>query len=89
MVGIGNADIRRRIGLNVGDNVVVNTAIVGIQTQLNLDVGIKCFKIGNRLLIYARLSDVGIVLGPEGQLVLLVFKGVRMKLIPCSTANFM
>ena len=40
MVGISNADIRRRIGCDIGYDIVVNLAVIRIQAQIDGDVRI-------------------------------------------------
>ena len=70
MVGIGDAHIGGGVGGNVGDHVVVNAAVIGIKPQIDLDIGVKCLKIGDGLLINGHLGQVGVVFCPEGDLVL-------------------
>ncbi len=76
MVGIGNADIRRRVSCNVCDNIIINSAVIRIKTQVYAYIWVELLKISNRLLIDFGLRPVGIVLCPEGQLVL--FAGIKV-----------
>ena len=70
MVGIGDAHIGRGIRGDVGNHIVVNSAVVGIKPQIDLDVGVERFKIRYRLLVDAHLGHIGIVFGPEGDLII-------------------
>ena len=72
MVRIGNADIRRRLGGNICDNVVVYLAVIGIQPQVHGNVRIQLFKIRDRLLINIGLALVRVIFCPKRQLVLLL-----------------
>ena len=69
MIGIGDADVGRGAGGNVGDNVVIDLAVVGVQAQLDPDVGIERLEIADGLLIDLGLGFVGVVLGPEADLI--------------------
>ena len=69
MVGIGDADIRCRIRRDVGDDIVIDLSVIGIQFQIDFDIRIDRFKIGDRLLVDVDLIDVGIVLRPERDLI--------------------
>lgn len=69
MVGVGDAHVGGGAGGDVGDDVVVDLAVVGIQAQLHLDVGVELLEIGDGLLINVSLALVGVVLGPEGDLI--------------------
>jgi hypothetical protein len=70
MVGIGNADVRGRIGSNIGNNVLINETVIGIQLELDLDIGVDRLKIGNRFSVDALLGGVVFVFCPEGDLVI-------------------
>ena len=72
MVRIGNADVRRRPGGNIGDNVVVYLSVVGIQPQVYRNIRIQGLEIRDRLLVNVRLTLVRVIFGPKGQLVLLL-----------------
>ena len=58
MVGISDTDIRRRISRDVRDYVVIDLVVIGIQTDIYIDIGIEPFKICYRLIIDIRLIDV-------------------------------
>ena len=70
MVGIGDAHIGGGVGGDVGDHIVINAAVIGVKPQIDLDIGVKGLKIGDGLLINSHLGQVGVVFGPEGDLVL-------------------
>ena len=75
MIGIGDADIGRRPCGNIRDHVVVDIAVIRVQTKVHGNVRIQLLKIRDGLLVNLRLVDVRIVLRPEGDLVLL--RGVK------------
>ena len=68
MVGIGNADIGGGVRSDVGDHIVVNFPVIGVQPQVHGDIGVQRFKIGDGLLVDGHLGQVGVVLCPEGDL---------------------
>ena len=68
MVRIGNTDIGRRVGGDVGDDIIVDLAVIRIQAHIDFDVGIDRLEVRDGLFIYGGLGLVGIVLGPEGEL---------------------
>ena len=70
MVGIGYAYIRRCVGCNVCDNVVIYFAVVRIKPKAYFYVWVEQFKVAYGLLVYPCLVLIGIVLGPEGKLIL-------------------
>ena len=70
MVRISDADIGSGVRGDVGDNVVIQPSIIGIQPQIDFDIGIELFKTGNGLLVDLHLRQVGIVFCPEGDLVI-------------------
>ena len=70
MVRVGNTDIGRCIGGDIGDDVVVNGAVVRIGTDIHMNVGVEGLKVLNGLFIDLDLGLVGIVLGPEGNVVI-------------------
>ena len=72
MVGIGDADIGRGIGGNIGDHVIVYSAIIRIQPQVHSHIGIEGLEILDGLLIDSGLGLVGVVLGPKGDLIILL-----------------
>ena len=61
MVRIGDADIRGGIGGNIGDNVIIDSAVVRIQAQVYRNIGIKRLKVLNGFFVNIRLGLVGIV----------------------------
>ena len=71
MVRIGDADIGRRLGGDVGDDIVVDLAVIRIKPQVYVDIGIQCLKVPDGLLINGRLADVRIIFRPESDLVFL------------------
>ena len=69
MVGVGDTHVGGGAGGDVGDDVVINFAVVGVQAQLHVDVGVKLLKVGNGLLVDVGLALIGVVFGPEGDLI--------------------
>ena len=70
MVRIGDAHIGGSIGCDIGDDIIVDTAVIGVKPQIHGDIGIQRLKIRNGFLVNIRLGHVGIILGPEGDLVI-------------------
>src|SRR5699024_9622754 len=70
VVGVGDADVGGGAGGNVGDDIVVDVAVVGVEAQGHRDVGIEGLEILNGLLVDVGLVLVGVVFGPEGDLVI-------------------
>ena len=70
VVRVGDADVRRRVRGDVGDDVVINFSVIRIQLQIHRDVWVKGLKIGNCLLIDIGLGLVRIVFRPEGKLII-------------------
>ena len=68
VVGIGDADIGGGVRCDIGNDIVVNLAVVRIQPQIYRDIGIQRFEVRNGLLVDLHLGHVGIVLCPEGNL---------------------
>ena len=78
MVGIGDADVGCGPGGDIGDHVVVDLSIVCIQPQVYRDIGIQGLEILNGLFVNVRLTLVGVIFGPEGDLICFCFiKGLR------------
>ena len=75
MVRVGDAHIGCGVRGDVGDHIVVDLAVVGVQPQIHGDVGVQRLKIRDGLLVDGHLGQVGIVLGPEGNLIM--FPGVK------------
>ena len=69
VVGIGDADVGRGVGGDVGDDVVVDLAVVGVQAHGHGDAEIQRLKGFDGLLIDGRLGLVGVIFGPEGDFV--------------------
>ena len=69
VVGVGDADVGGGVGCDVGDDVVVDFAVIRVQPEIHGDVGIQRFKVRNGLLVDVHLSHVGIVFCPEGDLI--------------------
>ena len=90
MVRIGDAYIGGGVGGNVGDHIVIDPAVVGVQPQVHGDTGVELLKVRNGLLVDIGLGNVGIVLGPEGDLIAAAFvEGFRNgegALISCPVA---
>ena len=69
MIRIGDAHIRRGIRSDVGNHVIIDLAVIRIQTQIHGDIRIKIFKILNRFLIDGRLVLIGVIFGPESDFI--------------------
>ena len=69
VIRVGDADIGCRIGGNIGNDIVVNFAVIRVQVQVYRDIGIQGFKICNGFLVDFRLGFVGIIFRPEGDLI--------------------
>ena len=84
MVRVGDAHIGSGIGGDVGNHILINPAVIGVQLQIHLDIGIQRLKVRNGLFIDIDLIDIGIILGPEGNFILPGFvKAIRhFKSIP-------
>ena len=88
MVRVGDAHIGGGICGDVGDHIVVNSRVVRIQPHIHGDVRIQLFKIPDGLLINGGLPLVGVVLGPEGNGVLLCgVKGFRHRVVKLRRAG--
>ena len=70
MVRIGDAHVGRGVRGDVGDHVVIDAAVVGVQLHRYRDVGIQGLEVRDGLLVDLGLGLVGVVLGPEGDLIL-------------------
>jgi len=78
VVRVCDTDIGGSAGGNVGDHVVVDIAVVGVQPQVYGDIGIQVLELGNGLFVNISLAHIGIVFRPEGDLIGLRFvKGRR------------
>ena len=71
VIRVGDADVRRGLGSDVGDDVVVNLAVIRVQAQIDLDIRIQRFKPLNGVLVDRHLGHVGVVFRPECDLMLL------------------
>ncbi len=69
MIRIGNAHIRRGIRGDVSDHVIIDLAVIRIETQIHGDIRIKIFKIRDRFLIDGRLVLIGVIFGPESDFI--------------------
>ena len=69
VVRVGDADIRRGAGGDVGDDVVVDPGVVGVQPDIHGDIGVELLKVPDGFLIDGGLHLVGVVFGPEGDLI--------------------
>ena len=69
VVGVGDADVGGGVGCDVGNDVVVNFAVVRVQPEIHGDVGIQGFKIRDGLFVDVHLGHVGVVFRPEGDLI--------------------
>ena len=70
VIRIGDADIGRGIGGNVGDHIIVYFPIIRIQTQIHPDIGIQRLEIIDCPFINPGLGLIGIVFGPESDFIL-------------------
>ena len=70
VVGIGDADVGGGVGGDICDDIVVDTAVIGIEPHIHRDVRVQGLEVRNGLLVNGRLGLVGVVLGPEGDFVL-------------------
>ena len=78
VVRVGDAHVGGGARGNVGDDVVVDFAVVGVQPQIHVDVGVQRLKILDGLLIDRHLIFVGVVFRPEGDFIVPgVVKGLR------------
>ena len=66
VVRVGDAHIGGGVGGDIGDDVVIDLAVIRIQPKVYGNVGVQSLKIRNGLLIDPGLRPVGVVLGPEG-----------------------
>ena len=69
VVRVGDADVGGGVGCDVGNDVIVDFAVVRIKPQVHGDVGIQLLEIFNGLLVDVHLGLVGVVFGPEGDFV--------------------
>ena len=70
VVRIGDAHIWGGICGNVGNDIVVNLAVIGVKPQIHSDIGVQGFEIGNGLFVDLCLGFIGVVFCPEGNLVI-------------------
>ena len=76
MVRVGDAHVGGGAGGDVGDNVVVDVAVVGVQPQVHGDVGVQPLELRNGLAVDVRLELVGVVFRPEGDFIVVLGKAV-------------
>ena len=65
MIRIGDADIGRGVGCDVGNHIVIDTAVIGVKAHGDRDAGIERFKIPDCFFVDGRLNLVGIIFRPE------------------------
>ena len=70
MVGVGDADVGGGVRGDVGNDVVVDFAVVRVKPKIYGDIGVQGFKIGYCLFIDFGLGFVCVVFGPESDLVI-------------------
>ena len=70
VVRVGDAHIGGGVGGDVGDDIVVDLAVVSVEPQLHGDVGVQRLEVGDGLVVDVHLGLVGVVLGPERDLIL-------------------
>ena len=78
MIGVGDADVRGGVRRNVRNDIIVNFAVIGIQTQVHSDVRVDIFKILDGFLIDVGLAFVRVILCPERDLI--IPRGVKSNL---------
>ena len=76
MVGIGYAYVRRRAGGDVCYDVVIYFPVIRVKADIDLDVRVKRFKVGNGFSVYFHLRFVRIVLCPERYFV--IFRRIKL-----------
>lgn len=87
VVRVGNAYIGGGVCGNVGDNIVVNFAVIGVKPQIYSNVGVQGFELGDSLFVDFCLGFVGVVFGPEGDFIVLGgIKFFRVENALCSFA---
>ena len=69
MIRIGDTDVGRRAGGDIGDHIIVDLSIVCIQPQIHMDVGIERLKIRDCLFIDCGLYFIGVIFCPKGNLI--------------------
>ncbi len=69
MIRVGNADIRCRVRCDVGNDIVVDLAIVRVQPEIDRDIRIQLLEGFYCILIDRSLCLVGIVFRPERDLI--------------------
>ena len=71
MVRVRDADIGCGIGCNVGDDIIIDATVVGIEAHIHGDIRVQRLKVRNGLLVNRGLDFVGVVLRPEGDVIML------------------
>ena len=69
VVRIRDAHIGRGVGGNVGDHILIDAAVISVELQRHLDIGIDLLELLDRILVDIRLGDIALGLGPEGDLI--------------------
>ena len=70
VIGIGNADIRGGVGCDIGDDIVIDLAVIVVDPDIDMNIGIQLLEGSDRILVDPGLILIRIILCPEGQ-----FKG--------------
>ena len=73
MVRIRNADIGRCVGRNIGDDIVVDLTVIGVEPHVHLDIRVESFEAADCIFIDFCLCLVRVILGPEGDLMFDIF----------------
>ena len=69
MVRVCDAHIGRGVGSNVGDHILIDAAVISVELQRHLDVGVNGLEILDGLLVDIGLGNIALRLGPEGDLI--------------------
>ena len=70
MVRIGDTHVGRGVGGNIGDHIIVDLAVIGVEPDVHMDVGVQLLEGGNAVFIHLCLVFVGVIFRPEGDLIL-------------------
>lgn len=73
---------------NVGNDIIVDLAVIGVKPQVYSNIGIQGLEIGDGLFVNFRLGFVGVVFGPEGDFIVLggikFFRDGKCALLLCT-----
>ena len=75
MIRVGDADIWSGICRDIGDYIGIDAGVVRIDSQSNMNIGVKLLKIFYSLLISGCLVFVRVTFAPENQFV--IFRGIE------------